>query len=191
MSRDEAREILGEGATEEQITNLLNKFHSSEKAKNEEITSLKNQLGKYGDYDNLKSQLDEINKEKMTEKEKLEAREKAIAEKEKEINITYNTAKAKEILAGEAVSEKILSKLVGGTLEETIELATIYKESIAALKDTTAKETRESLANVDLKPSISNVNQNEDVMNFEKFSKMSAEEQEKFINEHPEEFEKL
>ena len=45
--------------------------------------------------------------------------------------------------------------------------------------------------NTDLKPSISNVNQNEDVMTIDKFSNLSAEEQEKFINEHPEEFEKL
>ena len=39
MTRDEARKILGEGATEEQVTNLLASFHTMEKSKNEEISS--------------------------------------------------------------------------------------------------------------------------------------------------------
>ena len=33
MTRDEARKILGEEATEEQITNLLNNYHIQESAK--------------------------------------------------------------------------------------------------------------------------------------------------------------
>jgi hypothetical protein len=59
------------------------------------------------------------------------------------------------------------------------------------MKENVAKQTKESLMNVDLKPTMTNVNQSESVMDFEKFSKLSAEEQEKFINEHPQEFQNL
>lgn len=191
MKRDNIKDILGETATEEQITNLLNAFHNSEKAKNDEIANLRAENSRYSDYDSIKMQLDEINKSKMTEQEKLEAERKDIELQKKEINKIYNTAKAKEILTGIAIPDKVLERMVNGTLDETIELANLYKESMTITKENIVKETKESLINVDLKPSISNVNPNEEVMNFEKFSKLSAEEQEKFINEHPEEFEKL
>lgn len=191
MKRDNIKDILGETATEEQITNLLNAFHNSEKAKNDEIANLRAENSRYSDYDSIKTQLDEINKSKMTEQEKLEADRKELESQKKEVSKIYNTAKAKEILAGISIPDRVLEKMVSGTLEETIELANLYKESITVTKENIIKETKESLINVDLKPSISNVNPNEEVMNFEKFSKLSAEEQEKFINEHPEEFEKL
>ena len=77
MNRDKARIILGENATEEQVTNFLNEWH---KEKNEEknqyetqLKDLQNQMSKYSDYDEIKSKLDEINKANMSEQEKLEA----------------------------------------------------------------------------------------------------------------------
>lgn len=195
MNREEVKEILGENATEEQITNFLNRYHEKEKAKNEELTALKNKVSKFEGLENkytaLQSQMDEINKSKMTEQEKLEAKAQELANKEKVLNASINTAKAREILAGEEVNDKILARMVNGTLEETIELATLYKESLTTLKDNVAKQTKETLTNVDLKPSMSNVNQGEDVMTFDKFNKLSAEEQNKFVEEHPEEFENL
>lgn len=191
MSRDEAKKILGEGATEEQITNLLNKVHLMEKGKNEEIANLKEQNSKYSDYDEIKNKLNAIEQANMTEQQRLEAEKQEIAKNLKESRIIVNTAKAKEILAGENIDEKLIATLVDDNLDSTIAKATMFKQTLTNLKDSVAKQTKESLTDIDLKPSITNVNQNDEVMTFDKFSKLSATEQEKFIAEHPDEFEKL
>ena len=57
MTRDEAKKILGENATEEQVTNLRNNFHNSEKAKNDKIAQLEKQLTGFSDYDEIKIML--------------------------------------------------------------------------------------------------------------------------------------
>ena len=191
MNRDKARMILGEGATEEQITNLLNEFHNNEKAKNAEIASLNDKLSKVGDYDELKAKLDAIEKANMSEQERLAEEKKQIEANLRNSKMIYNTAKAKEILAGEIVDEELLKRLVTEDEATTIANATLFKQTLSNLKESVEKQTRESLATADLKPGITNVTQNEDKMTFDKFSKLSAEEQNKFINEHPEEFENL
>jgi hypothetical protein len=74
MNREKAREILGDNATEEQITNLLNSWHLDENEKVKElenkINSLTAENSKHSDYDEIKKQLDEINQANMTEQEK-------------------------------------------------------------------------------------------------------------------------
>jgi len=196
MTRDEARKILGENATEEQITNLLNNFHVQESAKakelQQEIDKLKAENSKYGDYDNIKSQLDEINKANMTEQQKLEAQKQEIEKNLRESRITVARAKAKEILAGEGLTDEQIEDLVTDDQEATISRANRWKETINAIKDTTAKATTENLTKIDLAPTMSNVNQTDDSINtFEKFGELSAEEQQKFIEEHPQEFKNL
>lgn len=191
MKRDDIKNILGENATEEQITNLLNAFHNSTKEAKDKIEELNNKLSKVSDYDTIKKQLDDINKANMTEQEKLEEQKKEIEQNLKTSRIIVNTAKAKEILAGENVDDKLIASLVNDNLDDTIAKANMFKETLTNLKESVEKKTRESLTTADLKPSITNVVQGEDVMTFEKFSKLSASEQEKFIAEHPEEFEKL
>ena len=52
-------------------------------------------------------------------------------------------------------------------------------------KENVAKQTKESLANVDLTPTITNVNQNENIMSFDKFNSLSADEQNKWLEENP------
>lgn len=191
MKRDDIKNILGENATEEQITNLLNAFHNSTKETKDKIEELNNKLSKVSDYDTIKKQLDDINKANMTEQEKLEEQKKEIEQNLKTSRIIVNTAKAKEILAGENIDDKLIASLVNDNLDDTIAKANMFKETLTNLKESVEKKTRESLTTADLKPSITNVVQGEDVMTFEKFSKLSASEQEKFIAEHPEEFEKL
>ena len=195
MTRDEARKILGEEATEEQITNLLNNYHVQESSKVKElesqINSLKDINEKHSGYDTLKKQLDEINKSKMSEQEKLEADKLATAEALKNANIIYNTAKAKEILAGENLDDELLKTLVSENADDTIARATKMKETLSSIKESVAKQTKESLINVDLKPTISNVNQNEQIMSFDRFSQLSADEQNEWISQHPNEFENL
>lgn len=191
MTRDEAKRILGEGATEEQVTNLLNSFHNAEKAKNDEIARLSNQIAQQSDYDSLKQQLDDINKAKMSEQERLEQEKKEIAKNLMESRIIVNTAKAKEILAGYELDDDTISILVSDDENKTVANATRLKEKFNSMKETVEKQTKESLLNADLKPSISNVNQSEGAMTLDKFYNLSADEQEKFINEHPDEFENL
>jgi len=191
MNRDEARKILGEGATEEQITNLLNNFHNMEKVKNDEIATLKAENSKYSDYDAIKSKLTEIEKANMTEQEKLEQMKKETETNLKNSRIIVNTAKAKDILVGLDLDDDTIAMLVTDDEAKTISNATKLKEKFDTLKANVEKQTKESLVVADLTPSISNVNQNEGVMTLDKFSNLSAEEQNKFIIEHPEEFEKL
>lgn len=191
MSRDEARKILGEGATEEQITNLLNNFHNMEKAKNDEIATLKAQNDKYSDYDAIKSKLTEIEKANMTEQEKLEQMKKETEMNLKNSRIIVNTAKAKDILVGLDLDDDTIAMLVSDDEAKTINNATKLKEKFDTLKANVEKQTKESLVVADLTPSISNVNQNEGAMTLDKFNDLSAEEQNKFIEEHPEEFAKL
>lgn len=194
MDREKARTILGENATEEQITNLLNSWHLDENAKvkelEEQINSLTATANKYSDYDEIKKQLDEINKANMSEQEKLEAQKKEIETNLKQSRIIVNTAKAKEILAGLDLDDDIISLVVSDDADKTISSANKLKAKFDSQKENVAKETKESLINIDLTPSISNVNQNEG-MTLDKFGDMSAEEQIKWMNENPNGLENL
>ena len=109
MKRDDIKNILGEDASEEQITNLLNAFHNSSKEAKNKIDELNAKLSDYdaklSEYDDIKKKLDDINKANMSEQEKLEADKKLTAETLKKAQIIYNTAKVKEILSGENVDE--------------------------------------------------------------------------------------
>lgn len=187
MTRDEAKKILGEGATEEQVTNLLNSFHSAEKTKNDEIANLKNQMAQYSDYDAIKKQLDDINKANMTEQEKLEEKRKETEKNLLESRIIVNTARAKEILAGEEIDEEIIASLVTDNLDTTIAKATKMKQTLTALRDSVSKKTKEDLTNANIDPNLSNVDPNKDdaVMTFEKFSDLSVAEQEKWLEANP------
>lgn len=189
MTRDEARKILGEQATEEQITNLLDNYHVQESAKVKELESKVNNLteqnSKYSDYDEIKSKLDEINKASMTEQEKLEAQKKEIETNLKQSRIIVNTAKAKEILAGLDLGDDIISLVVSDDADKTINNANNLKAKFEFQKESVAKATKENLASIDLTPTMTNVNQNESVMTLDKFGNMSADDQEKWLAENP------
>ena len=196
MTRDEAKKILGETATEEQITNFLNNYHLTENAKvkelQDQLNALKSESSKYSDYDAIKSKLTEIEQASMSEQEKLEQMKKETEENLRQSRIIVNTAKAKEILAGEDINDELINSLVDDNLDNTVAKATMFKETLTNLKDSVAKKTKESLVNTDLKPSIPNVNPNENVIDsFEKFANMSAEEQNKWLQENPNGLDKL
>lgn len=191
MTRDNVKEILGEGATDEQISSILNAFHSDLDAKEKEISSLNSKLQKQNDYDAIKNELEEIHKANMSEQEKLEEQKKEIAKNLHDSKIIVNTAKAKEILAGLPISDEIINSLVRDDEGVTITNATNLKTQIESLKAETDKKVREELANIDLKPSISNVPQDGGAMTWDKFEGLSIEEQNKFAEEHPDEFANL
>lgn len=195
MNREKAREILGENATEEQITNLLNQWHIDESNKVKDLESKVNNLteqnSKYSDYDSIKQQLDDINKANMTEQEKLEQMKKETEQNLKNSRIIVNTAKAKDILVGLDLDDDIINMLVSDDETKTISNANKLKAKFENQKETIAKETKESLVTMNVQPSISNIPQQSDVMTMDKFMDMSAEEQNKFIQEHPEEYNNL
>jgi len=191
MTRDGVKEILGEGATEEQVSAILNAFHNDIDAKDKEINSLNSKLQKQNDYDAIKKQLDDINKANMSEQEKIEAMKKEAEQNLRQSRIVVNTAKAKEILAGLSLSDDLINSLVRDDEQATVTNATNLKNQIESLKQETDKKVREELANIDLKPSISNVPQDGGLMTWEKFEGMSIEEQNKFAEEHPDEFANL
>ena len=191
MTRDNVKEILGEGATDEQVSAILNAFHSDIDAKEKEISSLNSKLQSQKDYDDIKKQLDDINKANMTEQEKLEEQKREIEKNLRESKIIVNTAKAKEILAGLPLTDEIINSLVRDDEQATITNATNLKTQMESLKTETDKKVREELANIDLKPAITNVPQDGGAMTWDKFEGLSLEEQNKFAEEHPEEFANL
>lgn len=196
MTRDEAKKILGEGASEEVITNFLNNYHVEESNKvkdlENKINNLTQENSKYSDYDEIKKQLDDINKANMSEQEKLEQMKKEVETNLKNSRIIVNTAKAKEILAGLDLDDDTIGLVVSDDETTTINRANNLKSKFDTMKENVAKQTKETLMNANLKPNISNVNQNDDVIDsFEKFGKLSADEQAKWMSEHPDEFEKL
>lgn len=195
MNREKARQILGEEATEEQITNLLNNWHTDESDKVQElqnqINSLTAENKKHSDYDAIKSKLTEMEKANMTEQERLDQMKKETETNLKQSRIIVNTAKAKEILAGLDLDDDLIQLVVSDDADKTIASANKLKAKFDSQKENVTKETKESLLNVDLTPSMSNVNQNNDAMTLEKFSDLSAEDQEKWLQENPNGLENL
>lgn len=192
MTRDEIKKILGEGATEEQITNTLNALHNQTNALNKQISELQSNINQYSDYNDIKKQLDEINKANMSEQEKLTAQKEEIAKNLRESRIIKNKAKVMEILAGKNFDEEIIDSLVGEdealSVAKAQKLVSNFESAIADTK----KKTEEELANLNVKPNLPNTNPNGDgVMTWERFSKLSTEEQNKFAESHPDEFANL
>lgn len=192
MTRDEVKKILGENATEEQITNTLNALHNQTNALNKQIEDYKVKESKYSDYDDIKRQLEDINKANMSEQEKLQAQQEEAAKYLHEAKLIRNKAKVMEILAGKGFDEEIIDSIVGEDENLSVAKAQKLVERLDTVIADTKKKTEEELANLNVKPNLSNVNPNNDgAMNWEKFSKLSQEEQNKFAEENPEEFAKL
>lgn len=184
-------ELLAKGYTEEQVTDILNTFHGI----NKENDKLKGQVLEQSDLQNtvkeLQEKLDTINKEKMTEQEKLELEKKEIAKNLRESKIIVNKAKAKEILSGLDIDEDIINTLVTEDETSTIKNATALKSKFDNYKEIVEKQTKEAITNLDVKPNATNVPQEDERMTWEKFSSLSAEEQNKFATENYEEFKNL
>lgn len=184
-------DLLAQGLTEEQVTTVLNTFHGIKK----ENDKLKGQILEQDDLQNtvkeLQDKLDAINKEKLTEQEKLELDKQEIAKNLRESKIIKNKAKAKEILSGLDIDEAIINTLVTEDEASTISNATALKNKFDSYKEVVEKQTKEAITNLDVKPNVTNVPQDDGSMTWEKFSALSVDEQNKFALENPTEFENL
>ena len=180
MSREDAKKILGENATEEQITNLLNTLHANEQALKDQIATKDKQLQQYSDYDQIKNQLDEINKSKMTEQEKLEEARKEIEKNLRESRITKNKAKVMTVLAGLNLDDEIVDSLVGEDENASLDKANKLKTRLDNLREETIKKTTQELTQKNLKPDMNEANDGNNSMTKEKFEKLSYTEQKAF-----------
>lgn len=188
MKRDE---LLAKGYTEEQVTDLLNMYHTQ----NTEISNLNKKLESKNEleekYTALQKQMDDINKAKLTEQEKLELEKKETENNLKESRKIYNKAKVKEILAGYDIEDDIINSFVTEDETASVNGANLFKTRLDTIIADTTKKVQDSIASIDVRPNASN-NPNQDVaMTFDKFAQLSATEQEKFITEHPQEFQNL
>lgn len=199
MNREDVKKILGEGATEEQISAVLDKFHTEQNDFKIKIANLESTVNSDKDaiekLKGYKTQLEEIKRASLTEKEQLELEKKAVAEEKEQYKILNNSAKAKQILAGTGLEVEKIDELVASIVKEdeaaTLASATLLATQLNTLKENTEKKTREELANINIKPNPTNIPPNSDKMTWDSFMKLSPAEQEKFRNEHPAEFEKL
>lgn len=196
MNREEVKKILGESATEEQISAVLNKFHTEQKGLTDQISNLQGKVnGLTTENKELLGYKAKVEENEMTREQLIEAKEKELAEEKRKTLIERNSIKAKSILVGTGIEEAEADKLVASIVKEdeqaTIDGATLFANQFKNIKEVTAKQTREELSNLDLKPNASNIPPNSKTMTWEDFSKLSAKEQAEFAEKNPEEFEKL
>lgn len=193
ISREEIKKKLGENATDEQISAMLDLLHTSEKNLKDEKNNLQTQLDKLSDYDEMKQKLAEIENEKLTEQERLQKEKEEIAKNLKESRLVKNKAKVMTVLAGLDIDEELVDSLVSEDENVSINKANKLKTKIETLSQEVEKKTKENLTQLNIKPNVNekNLDNNNGAMTFEKFRSLSQDEQNKFANEHPEEFEKL
>ena len=199
MTREQAKKIIGEGATDEQINALLDSFHAEQKDLANQITDLKGQVSNLTtektELLGYKTKIAEIEKSKLSEQEQLELAKKELAEEKKKTLMERNAIKAKSILVGAGIGDKEADELVASIVKEdeqvTVNSANLFATQFNTIKENTAKQTKEELMNLNLKPNPTNIPPNSEAMTWEKFSQMNQEEQNKFAEEHPDEFAKL
>lgn len=177
--------LIEKGYSEEQVTELLDLFHKNNNQTKVDNDNLKNEINKLKDfeskYNDLQKQMEEINKSKMTEQEKIEAEKKEAEDFLNKSKVIYNTAKAKDILAGYDVDDTLINSLVTNDEQSTIANANLLKSKLDNVQESVAKKVREEIANLNAKPSPSNVsNQGDDIMTKDKFMSMSMAEQKKW-----------
>jgi len=186
------REVLLEkGYSEEQVTDLLNMFHEQNQKNNDlqnEVNKLKGYETKFNE---IQTQMDEINKSKMTEQEKIDAAKKEADDYLNKSRIIYNTAKAKEILAGYDVSDELIQNLVNGDETSTINSANQLKSLLDDKIEKTAIKIKDEISNKDVKPTPSNIPQQDDTMTIEKFGKLSMTEQKQWKDAHLDEYHEM
>lgn len=201
MTREDARKLLGENATDEQVNALLSSIHNEIQEKESQLKDLTDKLSaNQSEIDKLKAsdaELQQIKQSQMTEQEKAKALEEQLNAKMSEYNRLTNATKAKAILVGAGISseraDSLVSKFVKEDEQETLDLANDLVLEFNSLKELTEKQVKDKLSNVDVTPKGSNVNPKADdkTMTWEKFQKLTPEEQSKFQTEHPQEFEAL
>lgn len=167
--------LLEQGFTEEQTTKILNMFHDNvenEKKTQEKLGAMQAQMA---DYESLKAKLTELEREKMTADEKLEADKKQTELNLAESRKILNKAKVSSILAEAGITdEETINALVTDDENVCIANATKIANSFKTMKEETVKETKKSMQQADLKPNGSNAKKEQEdlVMTKDKFNQL-------------------
>lgn len=190
-------ELLAKGFTEEQVTEILNMHHNESQQVNKENERLKVELAganeKLAGYSNMEKEYNDYKKSLMTEQEKFEEMKKEVAQNLAKSKKVYNEAQAKTILAEiGGIDETVLNSIVSEDSEKTIANANALVAMVKAREEETIKKTKEDIQNLNILPPPSNVpNGEKEIKTFEDFDALSYEEQVKFAEEHPDEFNNL
>ena len=190
-------DLLEKGYTEEQVTELLDMFHKNSSNITKENENLKAQLdtanNKITGLTQVEAELNAIKQAQLSEEDKRKLAEKETEENLKKSRVILNTAKAREILSElGTLDENVLNSIITDDEATTISNATNLLNQIKSIKEQTVTKTKEELASLDVKPNPSGAsNQQDNTMTWEKFDKLSSDEQSAFAEEHPDEFAKL
>ena len=180
--------LLEKGFNEEQTTEILNLFHET----NQQNDNLQKQVEGYKTmetkYNELQKQVDEINKAKLTQEEQIALQKKEAEDFLNKSKVIYNTAKAKEILAGYDVTDDLIKNLVNGDEATTIASANNLKSLLDSKIENAKLKAKEEMYNANVKPTPSNVAQQSDIMTKEKFDKLPMSEQKVWKDAHLEEY---
>lgn len=177
--------LLEKGLTAEQVTAVLDLFHDDDgknKKTAQENVDLKKQIAdfqtKLANYEEIKEKLDAIEKEKMTDQEKIEAMKKETEKNLAESRIIKNQSKVSSILAEVGITdEDTIKSLVSDDEETSINNANAIAKAFKTMKEETEKKTKEEIQNANVKPNGSNVDptQKSEVMDRDKFEKLLKE----------------
>lgn len=187
---------LEKGYSEEQTTEILNELHESSKGLQRELENVKALNVTYAnDNATMKTRLDEIDKNNMTEQQKIDKMLKDAEKKLRESEIILNTSKAKEILSSiglvgdelEEVAKSIVTNSEETTIKNANNIANVYKN----MREQTIKKTKEEIANINLKPNNKDKDNDDSGMDYNKFQKLTYNEQKKFKDENPEAYKNL
>lgn len=190
-------DLLAKGFTEEQVTEILNMHHNESLQVNKENERLKGELAsaneKMASYSNMEQEYNAYKQSLMTEQEKFEAMKQEAAKNLAMSKRVYNEAQAKTILAEiGGIDEAVLNSIVSEDSEKTIANANALVNLVKAREEETIKKTKEDIQNLNILPTPSNVPSGEKMIKtFEDFDKLSYDEQVKFAEEHPDEFNNL
>lgn len=206
MNREEVKKILGEEATDAQVTSFLNFYHSQEKAKNDEINSYKSKMSEKDDYDAIKQELEDLKKANMTQEELMAAKQKELdkeIEKVKSEELKYlkkqNSLEAKSILIDAGITNEdelkgILNSISTDNKDLTISNATNIANSIKAIKEATEKTVKEQLMKSEPNPSNNGNDKKsteDTTMTKAKFESLTYTEQKEWKDKNLEEYHKM
>ena len=185
-------ELLAKGYTEEQVTDLLNTFHSINKENDRLKGELLSKSELENKYNEAQRKLDDINKANLSVQEQMELDKKETAKNLAESKKILNKAKASQVLSGLDIDDEIIDNLVTEDEATTLKNANLLKEKFDIFRDTVEKQTRANITSLDVKPNPTNIPQGgEDVMTVEKFKSMTLTEQVFWKRENADEYRQL
>ena len=196
-------ELLKKGYTEEQVTEILDAWHKANTNLTEENEKLKSDLGnanetisslnqKVTGLSEVEAEYNAIKQSQLSDDEKRRLALEEAEKDRKEARKILNTAKAREILSETGgIDEEVLKSIVTDDEKTTITNATNLLNLLKTRDDRKERETTEKLSAQDVKPNPSNNLNSDATMTWEVFESLSEEEQNRFAEEHPNEFAKL